>query len=317
MVFYGALIPTLTSAVVLAASWPLWRRTEEASWPVALAIGLGYAAGHVGIEGWRPFPPREAADRLWYLTLLAVLLSFLDGWRSCPAPVRWLSRSGLWMAVVWFLLPPSIRTEATHREVAAWLGGLGLTGLLFWTLLAFTAQRLPGALLPLILLIASLGTVGVLHAGHSLKLTQLAGIFAAALLPILFRSACNPPVTMALAPVIVILPGLWLMSYFYSYEPQPETSLALLAAATLAGSLGLLPGIRNRAGWQRCLICGLAALLLAAWSVMAARGTEKEDEDLLLSRPRMRTVTINGEFHRTLQLRRRGKRWRRQWARFS
>ena len=127
-----------------------WRRTA-ASWPLALRLALGYTAGHVGIEGWRPFPPRKAADRLWYLTLAAGLLSLLDDWRSCP--IWWLDAAlGLWLSVVWLLLPPAIRTEGSRLEIAAWLVGLGSMGLLFWALLAFTAQRSPGVLLPPIFL---------------------------------------------------------------------------------------------------------------------------------------------------------------------
>ncbi len=292
MIFYGVLVPALTSTVVLLVSWPLWRRTM-ASWPLAAAVGLGYAVGHIGIEGWRPFPPREAADRLWYLVLAAVVFAFLDDWRSCPRWLRWMPRAVLWLAVVWFLLPPSIRQQANRLEAGAWLTGLGLSGLIFWGVLAFAAHRLPGALLPLILLIVSLCSAAVLYAGHSLKLTQLAGVFAATLLPILLRAACNPPMVLAMAPVVVILPGLWLISSFYSYEPPPLTTLLLLAAAALSGSLGLLPGIRKWAGWQRGLLCGLAALLLACGAVAVAQGMRTEDDDLLLSRPHMRGVTIN------------------------
>ena len=114
----------------------------------------------------------------------------------------------------------------------------------------------------------------------------------------------QPPLAMVIAPVIVILPGLWLISYFYSYDQQPETNLVLLAAATLAGSLGLLPGIRGLRGWQRDLICVLAAFVLAVGSVMAARGTRNEEEDLLRWPVRMRTVTMANESRRTLQLQR-------------
>ncbi len=154
-------------------------RSGEGRWSAALALVAGFAAGQVGIEGWPPFPPREAADWLWNCTLAAVALSFLDAWRSCPFWLRWLVRAALWLAVVWFLLPPDIRKEASRGVLLSWLVGLELAGLLYWSLLALTARRLPGVMLPLILLIVSVGSVLVLHCGHISKLTLLA-------------SACSP-----------------------------------------------------------------------------------------------------------------------------
>jgi hypothetical protein len=286
MLWYGAGVPALASALVLAASWPLRRRTavpRADSGPQALALGIGYAAGHVGIEGWRPFPPREAADWLWYLTFAAVVLSLCDTRRSCPAWLRWGLRSLLWLAVVWVLLPPAVRKEAGRGVLLTWLAGLGLAGMLFWAVLSITARRLPGALPPLVLLITSAGTVAVLSFGHSFKLTQLAGALTAALLPILLGSGLKPPLVMATAPVTVLLPGLWLLSHFYDDEPPPVTSFLLLGAAALTGALGLLPGVRNLAAWQRGLLCGLAACLLVAWAVWAAQGVRSENADFVLS----------------------------------
>jgi hypothetical protein len=280
IVWNGLVFPAAVSAALLLVSWPLWRRAataEARAWPLALAIGLGYAVGQVRIEGWRPFPPREAADRLWYLTLVAVLISVFDLWRYWPTWLRWGLRASLWLAVVWSVLPPAIRKEGSQVAVWAWFGGLGLAGLIFWAVLAHSARRQPGALVPPIVLIVSTGTAGVLHAGHSLKLTQLAGIVAATLLPVLIRSFCNPPAAMTTTPVAVLLPGLWLLSYFYSDDAPPVTSFALLALATLCGGLGLLPKLRSLALWRRSLICVAFVFVLTAVAVwLAHRGTTGE-----------------------------------------
>jgi hypothetical protein len=284
--WYGVALPALTSFGVLLASWPLWRRAtnpERGAGPIALALGAGYAIGHVGIEGWRPFPPREAADRLWYLVGAAVALSLLDIWRSCPPWLRWASRALLWLAVVWLLLPASIRKVGTQGELAAWLFGLGTAGLLFWAALAATVRHSPGVLSPLLLLITSAGTTGVLYYAHSLKYTQLAGAVTTVLAPILLRSACRPPAPMPTAPVMVLLPGLWLVGYFYAgFDASPLPSLALLAAATLTGGIAILPGIREMPSWQRFLLCGLLASLLTWLAFIEAQGTRKGDEELFL-----------------------------------
>ncbi|HWG46191.1 MAG TPA: hypothetical protein VN688_25750 [Gemmataceae bacterium] len=258
----------------MLVSWPLVRRARPSrtggAWSIALALGLGCAAGQIGVEGWRSFPPREVADRLFYLTFVAVALSILRSWRSCLGWLLGTLRAIFWLVLVWFVLPPSLRKEASGGVLASWIAGLGMAGLFFWVILGFTARRLPGTTLPLILLIVSTGTVGVLYRGHSVTLTQLAGTLAAAFLPILMRSVCWPPIIMATAPIMVLLPGLWLRSYFYDYEPPPTLSFALLAAATLMGVLGLIPGIRLLAPWQKCLLCAVAASLLAAEAVSVA-----------------------------------------------
>ncbi len=49
---------------------------------------------------------------------------------------------------------------------------------------------------------------------------------------------------------MILLPGMWLRSYFYDFQPPAHTSLLLLAAAALAGVLGLMPGIRNTDLWM-------------------------------------------------------------------
>ena len=204
------------------------------------------------------------------------------------------SCAALWLAVVWFLLPPDIRKEASRGVLLSWLVGLELAGLLYWSLLALTARRLPGVMLPLILLIVSVGSVLVLHCGHISKLTLLATVLAAALLPILARSAWRPPLAMATAPVMTLLLGMWLRSYFYDFQPPTLSSLLLLAAAALAGVLALLPGIRMLGLWRRCLICVLTTFVLVVWAVLLAHSVRNNSEDeLLRSRSLQRIATIN------------------------
>jgi hypothetical protein len=281
----GIFLPFLTSAYVLLASWPLWRRADpnKATWPLALALGVGYAVGHVGIAGWPAAPPREAADKLCYLSLAALLLSFLDVWRSCPGWLRGMSWAMFWFAAVELLLSASLRVEIGPGMWLKCLAGLGVAGWFFCAMLEATARRLPGLIVPLVLFILSAGTTAVLGFGYSFKYAQLAGVVTAAQLPILLRSLFQPSVVMPVAPLVVILPGLWILSHFYAYEPPPIASFAALAAAMLSGSIGLLPGMRKLASWQRCILCGLSACLLAWLAVSIAQNTQGDREDLLLS----------------------------------
>ena len=302
MLDYGVFLPFLTSAYVLLASWPLWRRADpnKPTWPLALALGAGYAAGHIGIAGWPAMLPREAADKLYYLVLAAVLLAFLDVWRSCPGWLRGMSWGTFWLAVMGLLLPASLRAEIGPGRWLRWLAGLGGAGWLFGSMLAATARSLPGLAVPLVLFIASAGTTGVLSFGYSFKYAQLAGVVTAAQLPILLRSLFKPPLVIPVAPLVVILPGLWLLSYFYSYDPPPVSSFAALAAAMHSGSIGLLPGIRKLAPWQRCMLCGLSACLLVWLALSIAQRSQGERNELLRSQFLTKAVRINDAFCRNL-----------------
>jgi hypothetical protein len=283
MLGYGVFLPFLTSAYVLLTSWPLWRRTDpsKATWPLALALGAGYAAGHVGIAGWPDASPHYAADKLCYLSLAAVLLAFLDVWHSCPRRLRGMLWGMLWLAVVGLLLPASLRAEIGTGRWLRWLAGLGGAGWFFGAMLAATARNLPGLTVPLVVFIASAGTTGVLCFGYSFKYAQLAGVVTAAQLPIVLRTLFRPPVVMPVAPLVFILSGLWLLSYFYSYDPPPISSFAALAAAMLSGVLGLLPGIRKLPPWQRCVLCVLPACLLTWLALTIAQRMQGGGEQMV------------------------------------
>jgi hypothetical protein len=276
----GVVLPAVTAAAVLLLTWRPWRRDlapERTAWGVGLALAAGYLVGHVGVEGGRPpWPPREAVDRLWYLTFAAAALSLLDGWRRCPAWLRWLLRAGLWLGAVWLLARPALRPPGGGEPVLTLLG-LGAVGLLFWAALAAVARHLPGAALPLALLPTAAGSAVLLYRCHSARLAQLAGVVAAALLPVLARSCVRPALTVATAPVVLLLAGLWLLGHFYCDPPAPLTSLALLAAAALAAGAGCLPGVRRLPPWPRnFLTAALAVLLaiLAVWQVRSDGGVD-------------------------------------------
>jgi hypothetical protein len=268
---YGALLPAVAVAAVLLLTWRPWRRDlppERTAWGVGLALAAGYLVGHVGIDGRPPWPPREATDWLWYLTFAAGALSLLDGWRLCPTWLRWPPRAALWLGAVWVLARPSLGPgDATVPTLLV----AGAAGLLFWAALAALARRLPGPALPLALLPAAAGTAVLLYRCHSAKLAQLAGVVAAALLPVLARSCVRPTLTMATAPVALLLPGLWLTGYCYCDPPAPPASLALLAAAALAAGALCLPGVRRLSAWPRNLLAAALAALLAGLAVVQVR----------------------------------------------
>jgi hypothetical protein len=274
---YGIVLPAVIATAVLLLTWQPWHRDlppERTAWGVGLALVAGYLVGHVGVDGRPPWPPREAVDWLWYLTFAAAALSLLDGWRRCPAWLRWLLRTALWLSAVWVLARPALRQGG--GAVPALLVPAAV-GLLFWAALAALARRLPGAALPLALLPTAAGSAVLLYRCHSAKLAQLAGVVAASLLPVLARSCVRPALTMATAPVVLLLPGLWLTARLYAYTTPPAASLALLAAAALAAGVGCLPGVRRLPAWQRNLLAAALAMLLAILAVVQVRRDDNAD----------------------------------------
>jgi hypothetical protein len=273
---YGIALPAAVSAAVLLVTQLFARRITAAERTPrgGLALGAGYLVGQVAIDTRPPLPPREASDWIWYFTIAAILLGLADVSRGCPPWLRWLLRAVLWLAFVWVLLPLGVRAEETPGEVRAWLAGLGQAGLVFWALLDIPARRLPGASLPLTLLIVAAGSAVVLTFSFSAKLGQFAGAFAAAMIPVLVATWWRPGRPLATGPAMVILPGLWLATFFYA-TPQ-RTSLVLLAAAALSGGLGCVPGVRRLPPWARTLLSGVVAAALAAVAVWMARAAYQE-----------------------------------------
>jgi hypothetical protein len=289
---YGALLPAVTATAVLLLTWRPWRRDlapERTTWGVGLALAAGYLVGHVGVDGRPPWPPREAVDRLWYLTFAAAALSLLDGWRRCPAWLCWLLRTALWLSAVWVLARPALRQGS--GAVPALLVP-ATAGLLFWAALAALARRLPGAALPLALLPTAAGSAVLLYRCHSARLAQLAGVVAASLLPVLARSYVRPTLNVATAPVVLLLPGLWLTARLYAYTTPPAASLALLAAAALAAGVACLPGVRRLPAWQRNLLAAALAVPLAVLAV--AQVQQDTGPDALVQSTQLKAGNASG-----------------------
>ena len=73
------LLPGVLAAVlisgVFAFAGRLWRANN---WADAVALGIGYAGGHVVTAGWPAFPPAEATQWLPYFALAAMFLGVID-----------------------------------------------------------------------------------------------------------------------------------------------------------------------------------------------------------------------------------------------
>lgn len=246
----GLLVASLVTAVLLGVAGWLWRRNP---WAGAVALGLGYAVGHVTAAGWPALPPTEATQWLFFFALVALLAGVLDTFLRIARP--W--RLGLWLALcaglLALLLRPKIQSSWTPAQSALWL--LGLAALM--TILAASLGRIarPHADAVFTLFAAALvcGGSGIaLVLSGSLLLGQLAFVLAAGVGVALVAAWFFPelPLAAGAVPVIVaLLTGLWVNGYFYAELPAICALLFALALVLPA----LLPSMATALGNSRLL----------------------------------------------------------------
>ena len=268
----GAGLPLAVSLVVLVLT--RGRRPAPgtaSSWGGALAVGGGYLIGQATLRGGPPVPPLERIDWLWYLTLGAVALGTLEGLLPARAWLRWGLRVPVGATVLAVLLLPLLKTWG-RDEMLGWLGGLGAALFVFWLALDSLTERVAGVGPPLLLLLLALGVTLVLLLSGSAVLGQL-GLAVTASLAGSLILACLAVLRLpprGLATVVgTVLPGLWLLGYFYA--EVPAASAALLAAALPTAALGQVGPVRKRLPpWQTLAVSVLLLLVLVTAAVVLA-----------------------------------------------
>ncbi len=227
----GVLLPALVALGVLALGWTRPRSASGDAVAPALAVGLGYAAGHAALAGWPPFPPIEATQWLFVFALAAAALAILP---LSTAGGRGLRRALIALGVPLPLAWPLAQHTWSKPETAAWLAGLTLGIFALQTALDALRERPAGRWLPLALVVsASLGGATVLLSG-SAWVAQLAGVLAATLAALALAAMLWP----ARSPRGALLPaGTLLFALLVTgvlYVEVPLGSGLLIAAAPCA-----------------------------------------------------------------------------------
>jgi hypothetical protein len=281
----GVLVPLFVAAVVMIVAWRPWHRGHPVSsglWGGALSLGGGYLAGAVVIAGWSPIPPLERIHWLFYLTTAATLFGLCDALGAWPTWGRWTLRCYFLITALWLLLRPAmVNNDWTAGDSAVRLTLMCLAGLAFWWALDALADRLPGVSLPLALGVVVAGTVLVLALSEGLPWAQLEMGLLAALAACLVVACWNPQVSLARgasAVLMVLLPGLWLLGYFYA--DVPLACILLLALGALAAWVGQLPWIARMVPWQAMLLRAAATCLPVACAVARAYSDFPGTEDI-------------------------------------
>ncbi len=274
----GVLAPALLSATALATAWRPEKSPAEAPrpstslWGAPLALGLGYAAGHLGTHGWPSFPHHVGIKQgLFYVAVVLCAWGLGEALFPLGSKLRLLGRAALCAWVPWFLL--GFQREHAWGPSAAWLWSAGLAAALFALLSSqapLSRRTNAAANLTAWVLVGILAS-GALHLSGSTSLAQLTGALVCPLgvmLPIALR---RPSFSLERGGdlCLVLLFGGLLMAGVYAGELPPLAALAL-ALAQPAGWLACWV----RPGRLRSLTVVLVPLLLAALALWIARDSQ-------------------------------------------
>ena len=225
------------------------KRDWFSGWLVAVALGAGYIAGYIGLEGSPPFPPREGVHWLCYLAIIGLISGVF--WYAS----RWgrlIGQIGLSIVIPRLLLNSAFKYTWGPFEGIIWWVCLAVAIFIFWHIIQQSFTILPaGGSSPFVYFGLSGGTALILALSGSLRLGQHAGvlvaIFAASWIITLVgqRSDDKGQVfPISASPVVaLLLSGIWMNGYFY--EEVPAASAILLAITLFLAPVGRIEGIQQ------------------------------------------------------------------------
>ncbi len=254
-------------------------------WLVAAALGVGYLAGYLGLEGVPPFPPRLGTEWLCYFALIGLICAAF--WHIS----LWGQR--IVQAVLVIAIPPLLLSSLFEHtweglERAIWQACLVVAIFGVWRVVQRSFTALPhGAGSPFVYFGVCGGTALVLALSGSLRLAQHGGVLVAVfaaiwLLTLLLRQdGARFVLPSNVSPVLtLLLIGLWMNGYFFA--EVPAASALLLAVSPAGAQIYRIPAI-ERLGARRGGIVQIAAsalpVLIAIGIALANAGLFGEGSD--------------------------------------
>ena len=133
---------------VFAIAGRLWRANN---WADAVALGVGYAGGHVATAGWPAFPPAEATQWLPYFALAAMFLGVIDALLRPAGSLRVLIWILCCMGFLRLLLNAKFQYGWSLAQGVLWIVGLAAGMLMLAISLDAAVRRDRSISIPLIL----------------------------------------------------------------------------------------------------------------------------------------------------------------------
>lgn len=281
--FFSMLLPAIVCGGIYAVVVYIKARVREKTsllWLTAVAIGIGYIIGYIGIERKLTFIPKESIHWLFYFAIFALFSStYWDypGWR------RTISQLIYSIALPRILLNSYFQHIWGTFEGIIWWVCLSIGIFIFWNIVKQSFFAIPSSStsIPFIYFGISGGTALIIALSGSLRIAQHAGtltaLFAALwILTIVLKRSLKTDLnsnqhvfSISVSPVITFLfVGIWLNGYFYA--EVPAASVILLAVSPFLAQVGQGQTIQKLGSRKSAFIqVGLIALCVSIAVIIA------------------------------------------------
>lgn len=244
----------IVSAALLAVAWRPWRDgAPSGHWSAALALGLGYIAGHWFVD--RPFanPPVWVEDWMIVLATAAVVVGITESFAGFPGWSRWTVRIVLLVTAIWIALRHYLRDPIELGATTAIISAAVLAG---WRVLDVSAKTFRGVTVPLTLFMTATAASVALVLTGNLKVGSLVIALGAALAPWALVTFWRHRISLERGGVVVFSVLLAaLVTYGCVSSDMPWY------VGVLIGVAPVMPWLVNRDALRR----------LSSWQIVAAR----------------------------------------------
>ena len=249
-------------------------------WLTAVALGIGYIIGYIGIEGKVTFIPKESIHWLFYFTIFALFSStYWDspGWR------RLISQLIYSVALPRILLNSYFQHFWGPFEGIIWWVCLSVGIFIFWNIVkqSFSAIPSSNASIPFVYFGISGGTALIIALSGSVSIAQHAGTLVALfatiwILTIILQRGMKSNANsnlhvfpISVSPLVTfLLVGIWINGYFYA--EAPSVSIILLAVSPFLAQVGKIQAIQKLADRKSVFVqIGLIALCVSIAIIIA------------------------------------------------
>lgn len=280
--FFSMLLPAIIcGAIYVIVAYKRARDVNNTyfQWLTAVALGIGYIVGYLGIEGIPKFPPIESIHWFFYFAIFSIFSSTywsFSQWRSL------ISQFIYSIALPRILLDSYFRHTWGTLEGIIWWVCLAIGILIFCKIVQQSFSALPsGASSPFVYLGISGGTAIILALSGSLRLAQHAGILVALfgiiwILAIVLQRTIKSDsdsnwesLPISVSPVVtILLVCFWINGYFYA--EVPAASALLLAISPLFAQVSQITAIQKLGARNSVFVqVGLIAICVSIAIIIA------------------------------------------------
>ncbi len=174
---YTILLPAILSGLVFVVARQLdVRRSIDGYWGAAVALALGYIAGHIGTLGTPAYPPVEATPWLVYIAVAGLVIGGIENnWRD-KTWLTWGVRTVLLALMGWLLLRPLIAYTWSTVQSFGWVVGLVAYALALWATVERLGKDAPPKRVGLLFMLWGTAQSIAIVVSQSAVLAQLQGV---------------------------------------------------------------------------------------------------------------------------------------------